>query len=412
MRTLTTDDQLVTRPYDNFGFSGDQPYAVVPENYTYIDRLKLSTPLPEHRDVYASLFNGNTQNEFRDTNRRFRGFDLRLTDRSVDGVSVTGYAKKYIQSGQVPESLLPFESVTAIRLPIGYDRTTLGASASWLPFLGEYSRRSHWRLSGGYEYRKLERENAIFEESALTVEQGSTLMNQVYLRASTKWTSDWDSFARYRLTFVDDPLFAIPIANTTTNTSLPTQTHRIEFGNTWSASHAFMLNNLVSLHYGENFSDVARFNADNYDFVLSAWYAVTPAWSFSGGLGLYSNWIDQEITLGSKTNPLTQLWEYGGRSSVVNFGTTYAWTTRTTLSGTIDLVRGHNSFDPLEPFPDLPDLSDVIVETTRFSAGIDHTLGPNSDLYVRYQLFDYDDKSDSFVGGSVKMLLFGLHARF
>ncbi|MCA9214006.1 MAG: hypothetical protein KDB27_13130 [Planctomycetales bacterium] len=412
MRTLTTDDQVVTRPYDNFGFSGDQPYAVVPENYTYIDRLKLSSPLPEHRNVYANLFNGNTRNEFRDTNRRFRGYDVRLTDRSVPGVSVTGYAKQYLQSGQAPKSLLLFENVTAIRVPIAYDRTTFGATASWRPFYGEYSRRRHWRLSGGYEYRKLERENAIFEESALTVDQGSTLMNQVHLRASTKWASTWDSFTRYRVTFVDDPLFAVPIANTTTNTNLPTQTHRVEFGNTWSPSHSFMINNLVSYHNGENASDVAQFDVDNYDCVLSVWWAATPTWSFSAGLGLYSNWIDQAITLGSKTDPLTQEWQYGGRSSVVNFGTTYAWTTKTTLSGNIDLVRGHNSFDPLEPFTDLPVLSDVIVETTRFTAGLDHELGPNSNLYVRYQLFDYDDESDLFAGGTAKMLLVGLHARF
>ncbi len=116
MRFFSQDDQLVTRPYDNFGFMGDLPYAVVPDNYTEIDRLKVGANLPHRRNAYALLYAGNTLNRFRDTNRRFRGMDLRFTDGSVDGVSWTGYFTKYVQTGQDPGFLLPLE--TAAQHPI------------------------------------------------------------------------------------------------------------------------------------------------------------------------------------------------------------------------------------------------------------------------------------------------------
>jgi hypothetical protein len=72
MRAFSQDDQITTRPYDNFGFSGDLPYAVVPDNYTEIDRLKIGADVSETQDVYAQLYTGNTLNRLRDTNRRFR----------------------------------------------------------------------------------------------------------------------------------------------------------------------------------------------------------------------------------------------------------------------------------------------------------------------------------------------------
>ena len=98
MRTLSTDDQVTTRPYDNFGFSGDLPYASVPENYTEIDRLKLSADLFSNLNAYAQLYNGNTLNRSRRINRRFHGYDVRLTSRAIAGTSLTGYAKQYVQT--------------------------------------------------------------------------------------------------------------------------------------------------------------------------------------------------------------------------------------------------------------------------------------------------------------------------
>lgn len=407
MRALTTRDQLVTRPYDNFGLAGDLPYDVVPENFTQVDRLKIGIALPDRRDAYARIYNGNTQNHFRDTNRRFHGVDLRISDRSVDGVTVTTYAKTYVQTGQFPTVLLPSENAASIRFPINYDRTTAGGEASWRPFYAESSLRRHLRLSCGYEYRELERENAVFVGDAQSVDQSATITNKIHLRAGMRWSPAWNSYVRYRATFIHDPLFAIA-DNDTTNTSLPTQTHRFEVSNTWSPTRCFLLSGLLGFHNGWNSSSVANYQADNYDLVFSAWFAPTPRWSFSGGLAFYSNWIDQDITLGPSTTPLNLPWEYGGRSDVVNLGTTFAWTKRVTLSGTLDFVNGKNSFDPLVPWPDLPFYSDVEVRTTRFMAGVDYDLGPRATCYFRYQVFDYNDTSPFYDNGIATQIARGV----
>ena len=412
MRTLNTDDQVVTRPYDNFGFSGNQPYAMVPENYTEIDRLKIGVSLPERRDGYARLYSGRTQNEFRDTNRDFRGFDLRLTDRSHDGVTLTGYAKKYVQQGEFPGSLLPFESTANIRQPLNYDRTIAGFDAGWQPYYDELSWRNRLRFNSGYEYRELERENAIYVEQAITGDNSFTKSNAIYFRTSMSWSPALQSYFRYRVSFIDDPLFAVPIRNTTTNTSLPTQTHSLQFGNTWTPSSSFFLHGMLGVTNDWNSSNFATFQEDNYDLVFTAWYAPTLRWTISGGLAFYSNWIDQDITLGSKTDPSTLPWNYGGRSDVINVGTTYAWTKRMTLSSTLDFVRGRDAFEPLAPWPDLWTYSDVNVETTRYMMGMDYQLTEQSSFYFRYQLFDYDDKSDLYDSGTSRMYLFGMNAYF
>ncbi len=412
MRTLTTNDQIVTRPYDQLGLTGELPYAVVPENYTAIDRLKVGFALPEHRDGYVRLYSGRTHNEFRDIDRDFRGFDLRLTDRSIDGVTVSAYAKKYVQEGESPRFLLDFEDAANIRAPINYDRTTAGVNATWRPFYDEWSLRSRLRFSSGYEYRELERENAIFEEQAVTADNSFTTTNRVHMRASMNWTQTLKSYVRYRVSFIDNPLYAVPTQNTTVNTSLPTQIHSIQFGNTWSPSHSLFLHGLLGLNNSWNRSEIANFREDDYDLVFTAWYAPTVRWSLSGGLAFYSNWIDQDITLGSKLNPSTLPWDYGGQSDVINLGTTYAWTQRMTLSSTIDFVRGRNAFGQLNPWPDLWTYSDVNVETTRLAFGIDYDLASQSTLYFRYQLFDYDDKSALIDGGTSEMYLFGINAFF
>jgi hypothetical protein len=412
MRTLNTDDQRVTRPYDGFGFNGELPYAMVPENITEIDRLKVGVALPENRHGYARLYTGHTQNELRDIDREFRGYDLRCTDQSVAGLSLTGYVKNYVQTTDLPRVLLPEETMDSIRAPIDFDRMIAGFGTSWQPFYDEWSLRSRLRLSGGYEYRDLKRGNAVFEELLATADNSFTTTNLIHLRASLGWTPTLDTYVRYRLSFIDNPLYAVPIRNTTVNTSLPTQVHGVQFGSTWAPSHVFYLHGMVGINNSWNHTDIANFDNDQYDLVFTAWYAPTARWTVSGGLGFYSNWIDQDITLGSKTDPLTLPWDYGGRSDVVNVGTTYAWTERLTLSGNVDFVRGRNAFGSLAPWPDLWSYSDVNVETTRFAVGGDYLLGPQSSLYLRYQLFDYDDRAGGFDSGRAEMWLLGVNAFF
>ena len=273
MRSFSQNDQVVTRPYDNFGFNGDLPYALVADNYTAIDRLRLGVNLTPHSTAYAYLFTGNTENQFRDTNRRFHGYDLRITDEPLPGVSVTGYAKQYIQTGQLPTTLLDLETADTIRAPINYNRWWGGIKGRWRPYRDDCSRRSGLTFSSGYEYLALDRENAIFSEEALTVDESSTIVNTLRFRTSMRWNPEWDTWVRYRLAFINDPLFGVPVANTATNSSLPTQEHLVELGTTWTPIDSFLISGSFGINNSWHSSDIADFDEDSYPIVVTAWYA-------------------------------------------------------------------------------------------------------------------------------------------
>lgn len=412
MRNFSTNDQFVTRPYDNFGFTGNLPYDVVPENYTAIDRLKLGLNLSPESQVYAYLFTGNTENQNRDTNRRFRGYDLRITDRPFAGIYLTGYAKQYVQTGQLPTTLIALETPAGIRAPINYDRQWAGFRTRWRPFEGEHSWRSGLSFNCGYEYLELDRENAIFTEQVLSVNQASTTSNSVRLRMDMRWNRQFDTFVLYRLAFINDPLFGVPVRNSATNSSLPTQEHLVEIGSTWSPVDTFLLSASFGINNSWHSSEVADFTEDSYPISATAWYAPTPRWTISGGLAFFSNWIDQDITLGSKSNPITLPASYGGQSDVINIGTTFARTERLLYSLSYEYVRGSDLYSLPAPYTDIGPLSNVASELSRFSAGLDYALRPNIDCYARYQLFDFQDQAQNFASGTASWILGGFSAVF
>jgi hypothetical protein len=183
----------------------------------------------------------------------------------------------------------------------------------------------------------------------------------------------------------------------------------VEIGSTWTPIDTFLISASFGFNSSWHSSEIADFQEDDYPITFTAWYAPSPRWSISGGLAFYSNWITQDITLGSKSNPVTLPWDYSGRSDVVNFGTTYAWTKRATLNASLDFVRGSNRAEPPRGYGDLTALSDVSAEITRFSGGIDYCFHPGIGGYLRYQVFDYEDKSEDFNSGTAHLLLGGFN---
>ena len=49
---------------------------------------------------------GNTHNEFRETDRKFYGVDARLTNQSVDGLTLTAYGKTFTQNNSPDDMAL------------------------------------------------------------------------------------------------------------------------------------------------------------------------------------------------------------------------------------------------------------------------------------------------------------------
>ncbi len=433
MRSFTQNDQTVTRDYTTLvpnSFNGaDLPYAVVPDNYTQVDRLKLGVDLTTNTDFYGNLFLGDTVNRHRNIRREFGGFDLRLTNRSIDGLALTAFAKRLDQRGQRPDTLLDDGTETdpdLIRDPINRIRTTAGARGRWRPFRGNHSLR---RLSftGGYEYRMIDRENVTYDldnvaDTSFT--QGDTISHLVHVGPSIRWSPCFDSYIRFKARSIDYPLSGLQRLNilsldSAVNSGLPESEYLVEIGGTWTPSDSFLLSASFWVEKRHHSSDAVDFDESSYPLVLSAWYAPTCKWSLSAGYATYTDWIDQDITLGSVADAFTSRWSYGGRSNIVNVGASYAWSERLTLKGSTEYVNSRNAFaTPPSPNPgvvdyaDLPGLSDVVVETTRFRIGVDYWLRKGITCYFYYDYFDYEDQAGNGNSGTASMFLSGVTASY
>ncbi len=465
MRSFNQNDQFVTRNHTtnavnrSIGAVGDGVlpvggtadgsvvgYAVVPENFFEMDKLKIRSDLTENTEFYGYLYNGNANNRNRGTNQRISGFDLRLTNRSLDDVTVTGYAKRHNNTGTMPTSfavdgteVVPAGQADAglnrIVPPWGFHETSAGIEAAWYG-MGPLS------LDGGYEYSNDYREYTthLTTHPDQVFTQPSTITHRLELAARWRFSRRLHSYVRYTREWIKDPMFAAHEPNGETNTSLPTDVDLVRFGGTWTPSHNFLCNAWIGIESRSNTSNRGNFTENDYPIVLTTWYAPTHRLSFSGGLGFYSNWINQGITLGDQTDRWvdkgsywrhyipaeTTRWNYGGRSFVVNLGSTYDYSQRLTFVGNLEFMRSHNSFT--SPSPDsyalggdgtfvvnpdwssLSGLSDVIVETTRLSAGIDYLLREGVSCYFRYNYFNYADKAGNGNSGTANMFLTGVSA--
>lgn len=475
MRGFTQDDDLVSRNHTtnnierSIGAPGDGAvdldpanagtvvgYAFVPESMFEMDRLKIGLDITNCTDLYALLYRGNMHNDNRETDREISGFDVRLTDRSIAGLSVTAYAKKqFDESEDAPFVALDGTEVipvgadagtTRLEHPWDREKTSAGVKGRWRRFCG-----SPHALISGYDYTVLDRTHAEHttehtgpadEEFLWT--QPTTVYHTVHVGVNSRWNACFDTYVRYKRQWIRDPMFAAHEPNGVTNSGLPTDVDLVEVGGTWMPTYNFLLSAMVGIENRSHTSDIADFTEDDYPMVFTASYAPTCRWSLSGGYGYYTNWIDQDITIGDQTDrwsgsgaswrhyldPETTRWSYVGRAQVVNVGTRYDWTDALTLTGSVEWVRGKNRFDSPSPDPydlsptgtpgfpvtpdwsDLPDYSDVLVQTTRVSAGVDWQLTCSVTSYFRYIYFDYEDKSVDRNSGTAHMFLGGLAATY
>ena len=446
MRSFGQDDETVSRQYTRFnfntpaasGFLGpDYNYAVVPESFTQIDRLKVGATLTESNLLYANLYTGDTKNEFRDTHRSMNGYDLRLINSSFDQTTLTGYMSRYGEDNELPTTFFNAPPLSpannydqnSLRHPVDYARTRAGIKGSWQPYGDRHSYDSYglWdgtSFAGGYEYYQLERDFATYNTTPLPFTQPDTITHQVEFGPATRWSASFDTFTRYKVQFIRVPLIGVseysedePDVNGAFNSNLPEQVHAVEIGGTWMPTDNFMTTAQFSIENSWHDSQYANFTENNYPMVFTAWYAPTQRWSFTGGYAYYTNWIDQDITLGANrgipADTETTSWNYAGEDTLVSFNAAYAWTESLQLVGGYEWNRGNNTFN-LPPSQQagvdwtlLPTLSDVIVQTNRVTAGVDWQPYQNADVYFRYILFDYNDRASGLDSGVSNMVLAG-----
>jgi len=445
MRSFGQDDEVVSRQYTHFnGFSPANDilgppydYSLVPDNFTQIDRLKISGLLTDYNRLYANLYIGNTKNEFRDTHRRYDGYDIRLINTSFEDLDITGYASQYVENNEFPPFFLTSPPLApantydedSLRHPVDYTRTRAGLKWKWDPSRDRrscYPSYGFWNgtsWAAGYEYYQLEREFVTYDLSPNPFTQPNTVTNQIEIGPSTRWSPSLQTYTRYKAQFIYVPLIGVSEyseddvdSQAAFNSSLPEQVHSVEIGGTWTPTDNFMTTLQFTIENSWQNSQYAHFTENDYPIVWTVWYAPTYRLSFTGGYSYSSNWIDQDITLGTNrgdpTATSTTRWNYAGENHQFSFNASYAWTECVQLVGGYEWNRGSNAFS-LNPFQDgadwsfLPSLSDVLVETQRVTAGLDWQPNGYMDVYFRYVLFDYDDISSGIDSGIAHMALAG-----
>lgn len=439
MRSFGQSDQIVTRQYGDFSvydFSGQHPYAFVPENFKQTDRLKMGVQLTDRTRLYSKMLTSNVQNKFRNTNRRAYDVDLRLTNQATSRLTLTGYGWTNIQKSEFPPFFVDPEGQAmsptyvsmfgggiepqlssivpryGLRHPLDYSRYALGAEASWKPEWWTDLARGLSFVAGcetGATHRKYA--DYFIEQSATVFDQRRTSYISYFITAKMGWSPTFNTFVRYKGRHNNNPLYGVDQITGITNTNLPELEQLVEIGGAWAPAPQFIANVNAGIQNRSHSSSAAEFEEDNYPVTISLQYAPTYDLTFNAGYGTYSNWIDQDVWLPGD-NPAVDRWDrmtwsYGGRSRILSLGAGYAWTPRITLSGGVEFVWARNIVDPLQPWPDLPEYFDVIVNTTRINTGIDFWVRDGISGYFRYVFGDYEDKSVDYNSGTAHLFLVG-----
>lgn len=457
MRVLSQNDQQLTRIYDGSNpelLQGRFPYANVPENFYQMDKLKLNWRLGDNTSLYSLGYIGSAENDYRKVRRDYSGFDTRLTNTSIEGVSVTAYAKNYNQSGDRPTLFLPDEqqglsreeTEQAVRSLIGFNRYTAGLKGRWMPGLGgDGSVLSRVSLTGGYEWEQMIRVNETWANPAFTepdnsFKQPNTRTQTFHVGVQTPWSADLHTYARYKALVVDGPLFGFRQTSGVLNTSQPDLRHIVEVGGDWYPSATFGASvhqdfDLSKAHSEESTipGNIVDFKEQSYSTTLSLWYVPTHQLTLSANAAYLCNWINQNITLGDnyvepdspyaaptppvpstfthEFLPVTRPWNYGGTAMIVGGRADYLYNKKLRFTAGYEYVQGKNGFDSsgfADLWPDLPSYSKVRNRTQQISAGMDWMPRDLVNVFFRYNFSDYTDKNAGYFTGQTHMFLAGL----
>jgi hypothetical protein len=447
MRRFTQNDQTVSRDYNlpstgiaggNPGFSGTWPYAVVPDVTTQMDQLRMHLDMADRTKLYTYTYYGRMDNYDRDIHRNIFGWDTRLTDSTLQGLTMTAYAKGYYQDGNSPSALLPDETqgftmaqaLAKIRSDVEDHQTTAGFRSRFQPgFSAPFL--DHLAFTAGYQYDILNRYNATWNQSdgAFSFSQPSTITHTISLGVQQPWTDTVDSYARYKLLFVSDPLYGFSSSSGTVNSALPKERHILDLGAGWYPLVNFGVSANQQFDIGWLRSDVSQlvgnqihFDEQSYASTVTVWYAPIQKLALTSSFALMSNWINQNVVLGddypggspgnpSLVNPVTRPWYYYGTNTVATCRADYRYSRAFRFYAGYEYVRGMDSIENrgfTDLWPDLGVYSQVFVETHRVLAGADWKPTEHLTIYNRYILNDYHDIKTPQNSGLVHMYLAGL----
>jgi hypothetical protein len=448
LRSFTANDEVVTAPFNHFGAFGGPgtsntvfPYAIVPNSTFLMNRLKLGYDFTNTLRLYSYLYSGNMENLSRDTNNSFGGFDLRLIKTTASGITATAYAKLNENHSQLPPFLLPEEQANPGQIwhPINYTRFWTGLDGQWFPFRDASTVWRGFSLRANYEYHEISRAFATYPTdipadyvkpptvltdvvSGSTFTQPTTRTHQFVLASRMRWNTGVITYARYQMQLTQNPLYGMDAMSGVLNTNLPTNSQLVEIGGSWSPLSNLLFSVRAEIQSTSNNSHYANFAENNYPVLCTIWYAPTPKLSISAGYSYFSNWVNQDVTMGYRgldEPPPAETLRYGynGQTQVVNLGARYAWTEKLTLSGGIFWTDGYNVFSVPQSqtgadWSQMPLYSNVRAESMRYQGGFDYRLSKKVSCYFRVNVFDYQDQSQGQNTGLSYFLLGGLTGSF
>ncbi len=492
IRIFEANDSTVTRDYDGSSASSlplsqpynvppgsgahtiQWPYAVVDNNITNIDQVKISLNPDGDNKFYALMLNGETFNETVGTNAFFNNVDVRWTNNSIENLTLVTHWKQFNEVETLPNfALTPAEDfsnpagVPWTNQDTGQHTEDVGASALWRPF-GRGFGLGGLAITGSYDYQILHRDDAVYSTPATLptvgppptpgieeslIDQTYTITNTFEIRPTVRWSPTFDTYFKYRLALVDQPLIGVKPVNGTYNTLLPQADNLEEFGLTWLPTKELVCNATLGVEQAytnipnpaTNIStapgEVAppatpiNFTENSLPYSISLAYTPTAKWTFSGGYANYTDFISQFITLGddyfeppattSLTPPLQERWGYLGYAEVFDLGATYRLSKDVKLTGAAQWTHGIDTILPLGvypgPFPtvgtgsssynltSLPGYSRVIVDTVRVEAGIDWHVREHLDTFFRYQYYNFNDPTQPYDTGIANGFLVGFN---
>ena len=476
LRVFRADDQDVTMDYGTLAtgsglstwLNGVLPVDVVPSSVFNEDKIKLAIDIADHTKFYGFGYVGEVENNDVGVQREFGGVDLRLTNTSFKGLSVTAYGKNYNQSGETPTSALPAsETLPATGVPLtptqvqnlipnpyGFNRYTTGIKGSYRPWAGASCDDSWYKslsFTAGYEYEYLIRVNQDWYEatsSGITpttriLYQPNTTTQTLNFGVQSSLSSDLYAYLRYKLQFIDGALLGFTPDNGNVNSSLPDLRNVFEFGCEWFPSTRFggSFNQEINLsgrhgsptavNYGYDLpASFLDFGENTYSSSLVLWYRPTDKWTLTGDANYFYNKINQYIALADSstdtgtpssnpTYPTLQQWNYGGTAVVLGCNANYAITRCVRLTAGYEISDGTNRINPngFTSNPYLPvsyvsGYSDVRNVMQTVSVGVDWKPRKNFSGYLRYNLLDFDDLSNSGNSGRLNSILGGMCVRF
>jgi hypothetical protein len=468
IRVFSANDSTVTRTYNGSSAAElplsqpypaatiNWPYAVVDNNVTNIDQLKIGLDYDENK-FYSLMLIGETSNETVGTNRYFNSADVRWTNNSVQNLTLTTRWKMLNESETLPNpALTPVEDyfnpagAPSTNQDTGRRANDAGFSALWRPF-GRGFGLGGLAIHGSYDYEILHRDDAIYTTPAsppavpvpYVIDETYTRTNTFELRPTVRWSPTFDTYFKYRCVLVDQPLIGVKNINGTYNTLLPQQDNLAEIGGTWLPTKEIVVNATVGIEQAHtNIPDPGtppglpiNFSENSYPYSISVAYTPTAKWTLTGGYANYTDFISQLITLGddyvepattSLTPPFQTRWGYLGEAEVFDLGSTYRWSKDVKFTGAVQYTHGIDTITPLAsnypgPFPNigagtsyynlssLPGYSRVIIDTVRVQAGVDWQVRAHLTTFLRYQYYNFNDPTQPYNTGIANGFLVGFN---